>query len=61
MNAKKVTWIFLTLVVFLGLILAKPIPPQKARAQRIHAINHVANITVTLPSTNTPSAVVPGK
>jgi hypothetical protein len=55
MNAKKVNWVFLALIAMLGLMFTahKLTPPPKARAQRIHAVNHLANITITLPSTNT--------
>ena len=59
MNLRRVKPVVIVLVA-LGLILIvlKPAPPPKARAQRIHAVNHVANVTITLPVTNT--SFVPG-
>jgi hypothetical protein len=54
-NSKKVKWLLLAVSGSLGLILMtlKPVPPPKVRAQRIHGLNHLANVTITLPSTNT--------
>ena len=43
----------LALLLVLVLAALKPLPPPKARAQRIHAVNNWANITITWPSTNT--------
>jgi hypothetical protein len=55
MKVRKVNWVFPAVMVTLVLILAahKPLPQPKIRAQRIHAVNHWANITITFPSTNT--------
>jgi hypothetical protein len=54
MSAGRVNRILLTLALTLLLILSalKPLPPPKTRARRIHAVNHVASITITLPGTN---------
>lgn len=53
MNVPRVKRVVVVLVgLSLILIALKPVPPTKARAQRIHAVNHVANITIPLPSTN---------
>lgn len=62
MNFRRAKWVLL-LAGTLGLILVtlKPLPPPKARAQRIHSVNHVANITITLPGTNRLPVTTPGK
>jgi hypothetical protein len=57
MNKGKVKWVFLALVVLLGLaLIVKPLPRQKARAQRIQTVNNTWTATFTLPTTNAPPA-----
>jgi hypothetical protein len=60
MKNKKQQWGVLALVTFITLLLVAyvlpPLPKPKARASRISAVNHVASVSVTLPSTNTVSA-----
>ena len=54
MSKAKVNWVFLALIVMLGLVLitAKPFPRPKTRASRIHSVNSVAHVFITLPKTN---------
>jgi hypothetical protein len=58
----KRNWIFLALLVILGLLLiAPPIPRAKARAQRIQGVNNLpsfsatSSVPVSLSSTNAQS------
>jgi hypothetical protein len=47
MNKSKIKWVLLTLVVILGLgLIAKPLPRQKARAQRIQTVNTVNTVNI---------------
>ena len=50
----------LTATGVLMLVDLKPLPPAKARAQRIQGVNHLASVTITLARTNT-SFVPPTK
>ncbi len=60
MKTKKPWWgilALLTLVVLLlaALVLPPLMPNPKAWASRIQAVNHIASISLTLPSTNVPN------
>jgi len=47
-------WGVLALIAFIALLgVLPPLPPPKARASRIQTVNHIANLTFTIPSTNT--------
>ena len=54
MENKKTHWGVLALIAFIALLGVLPplLPPPKARASRIQAVNHIANLTFTIPSTN---------
>ena len=54
MNGKKVNWLFvgITAGVLMLLALHPAVPPPKARAQRVNAVNSLARISITLPATN---------
>jgi len=53
MEKGKVKWIVLTLLTIFGLLLiAKPLPRQKARALRIQTVNSVSSVSITIPTTN---------
>jgi hypothetical protein len=54
LNARKVNGVRILIAFSLVLILAalKPLPPPKVRLQRIHAVNNLANITISWPSSN---------
>jgi hypothetical protein len=52
MNKGKVKWVLLTLVVILGLgLIIKPLPRQRARAQRIQTVNGIGGFSATMPIT----------
>jgi asparagine N-glycosylation enzyme membrane subunit Stt3 len=57
MKNKKLQWGIVALLTVVALLLAAvvlpPLPKPKARASRISAVNHVASVSMTLPSTNT--------
>jgi hypothetical protein len=48
----------LALLALVSLLLAAlvlpPLPKPKARASRIQTVNHVASVSMTIPSTNAP-------
>jgi len=53
MKNKRLRWGILALVTFVTLSLVlPPLSKPKARAQRIHAVNHLANASITLARTN---------
>ena len=56
MENKKIHWGVLALLAFIALLLAAhilpPLPKAKARASRIGAVNRVACVSFTMPSTN---------
>jgi hypothetical protein len=59
MRNKAAIWAMLAVigVIALAFLLGKPIPPAKARATRITAVNNLSSITLTLTNTNAlPSA-----
>jgi len=59
MSNGKTKWVFLTLILFLGLVWAPSLPSPKARAQRIKTVNHVARAAITLANTNGRPATTP--
>src|SRR5512138_2738580 len=62
MNRGNVKWGVLAAVGAVGLLLMwalPPLPRQKARAQRINAVNTVARISFTLPVANAPPTNAP--
>lgn len=53
MKNKKIQWGALALLTLIGLLFVlPPLPKSKARPQRIQTVNHVASVSITLPSTN---------
>jgi len=56
MENNKTHWEVLALVVFVALLLTAlllpPLPKAKARASHIQAVNHIASVSMTMPSTN---------
>jgi hypothetical protein len=53
MNKGKVKWVLLTLVVIFGLgFIIKPLPRQRARAQRIQTVNGISGFSAIMPITN---------
>jgi hypothetical protein len=62
MNKGKVKWVLLTLVVVLGLgLVVKPLPRQRARAQRIQTVNSISSFSTTMPITNAQPAATSNK
>jgi flagellar biogenesis protein FliO len=62
MNKGKVKWIFLVLVIILGLgLIVKPLARPRARAQRIQAVNNISSFSVTIPITNAQPAATSNK
>jgi hypothetical protein len=62
MNKGKVKWVFLTLVVILGLgLVVKPLPRQRAPAQRIQTVNSISSFSTTMPITNAQPAATSNK
>jgi len=62
MNKGKVKWVLLALVVILGLgLVAKPLPRQRSRAQRIQAVNSISSLSITIPITNAQPATTSNK
>ncbi len=48
-NAKLIRWVLLAMLgTIVALLLMPSVPPPKARAQRIHTVNSLARISLTL-------------
>jgi len=57
MERRKIKWVFFgILVVVVLLSVSHPLPRQKARALRIHAVNNIPSFSVTI----TNSMALPG-
>ena len=56
MDNKRIHWAVLALIAFMVLLLAglllPPLPKAKARPSRIQAVNNIASVSITMPSTN---------
>ena len=65
MKNKNTRWGVLALIAFIALLLAALLLPPptraKARASRIQAVNHVASVSLTIPSTNALPTVTTNK
>ncbi len=65
MGNNKTHWGVLVLIAFIALFVAAlllpPPPKAKARASRIQAVNHIASVSITMPSTNALPTVTTNK
>ena len=53
MKDKPLIWWVLAVVGIIALLfLARPIPPTKARAQRIATVNNISAVSLTMTNTN---------
>lgn len=56
MENSKTHWGVLALIAFIALLwvahILPPVHKAKTRAQRIQTVNHVASVSITMPSTN---------
>ena len=61
MRTKITLWVMLAVIGLIALsLLAPPLKPPKARAQRISGVNSVRSVTFTLTNTNALPASQPG-
>jgi hypothetical protein len=54
MNKQKINWVLFVIVTIIAMIFMAQqfLPPPKARAVRIHSVNNIPQLTVTITNSN---------